>query len=109
MIGRILKITRSLVRSVVNNIRRYMNQVEGEVANPLRNITGEITGGVWKGQGADRFVEWMNSQIIPMLLSIIGLNMSWGDTLLRSLDRMDEAEQTAMSLVQPLFDQFNFF
>lgn len=109
MVGSILKITRSLVRSVVNNIRRYMSQVEGEVANPLRNIVGEITGGVWQGQGADRFVEWMTSQIIPMLLRIIGLNMSFGDTLLRSLDRMDEAEQSAMSLVQPLFDAFSFY
>jgi len=109
MIGRIIKFTRSLVRSIVNNIRRYMSQLEGEVANPLGNIVARITEGVWKGQGADRFVEWMNSQVLTMLRSIIGLNMSFGDTLLRSLDRMDEAEQSALSLVQPLFDQFNFY
>lgn len=109
MIGRIIKFTRSLVRSIVNNIRRYMSQLEGDVATPLSNIVADITGGVWKGQGADRFVEWMNSAVLSTLRSIIGLNMSFGDTLLKSLDRMDEAEQSAMSLVQPLFDQFNFY
>lgn len=109
MIGMIIKITRSAVRGIVNNIRRHMSQLETEIVGPFREIVGQVQGGIWKGKGADKFVEWMTTEAIAMLLSIIGLNMSFGDTLLRSLDRMDEAEKTAMSLVQPLFDQFNFF
>jgi hypothetical protein len=101
MFDRNLKINRSLIRSIVNNNSRYTSQLEGEVAAPLRNIVDEINGGVWKGQGADRFADWMTSQVTPMLLTIIGLNVSFGDTLLKVIDRMDEAEQSAFAQLPP--------
>jgi uncharacterized protein YukE len=107
MIGRIIRIARSIVRGIINQIKQQVNMIQNMVTSPLRTIVSEVTGGMWKGDGADRFVNEMTSEVIPALTNIANVNMSFGNQIEKALDRMDQAEQTAKNLVNPLHDLFS--
>jgi hypothetical protein len=53
-------------------------------------------GGMWKGEGANRFVAEMTSEVIPMLVNIMGFNTNFVSALKRAADRMEQAERQAI-------------
>ncbi len=107
MIGRLIRIARSIVRGIINMIKAQVNIVQSIVTAPLRAIVNQVTGGIWKGDGATRFVNEMTSDVIPALVNIADVNMNFGSQIEKALERMDQAEQAAKNQVQPLFDLFS--
>ena len=104
--GFILKLVYSAVNSVMGMIRKLLNQVTQEITSPLRAMVQQVTGGVWKGDGADRFVNEMNSMVIPSLLSIVGINTSFIGALQRSTEIFQQADKMATSKANELVDIF---
>jgi hypothetical protein len=62
---------------------------------------------MWRGEGANRFVAEMTSEVIPMLVNIMGFNTNFVNAIKRTVDRMEQAERMASSRAQQLFDVFN--
>jgi len=106
MFGRILKFARSIVSNSINLIMRQVNLIQDAVTSPLRGMVGAVMGGYWRGDGANRFVEEMTNEVIPMLVGIAGLNNSFADGIRKSMDLMEQAEKQASSKAQQLFDVF---
>jgi hypothetical protein len=107
MFGRIFKIAYSIVNTVLNQITQQINSVQNQILSPLRNQVNLVVNGIWVGEGANRFVEEMTNDVIPLLLSIVGLNTSYADGIRKSMEIMEQAEKQASSKAQQLVDVFS--
>ncbi len=105
--GFILKLVYSVVSSVMSTITKLLNQVTQEVTSPLRAIVSQVVGGAWKGDGSVRFVNEMNSLVIPGLLSIVGINTSFKGAIQKSVDLFMNADKMATSKANELVDVFS--
>lgn len=102
----VLKLVFSAVDGVMGMIRKLLNQVTSEITSPLRGMVQQVTGGIWKGDGSVRFVNEMNSLVIPALLSIVGVNTSFMGAIQKSMEVMRTAEKQATSKANELLDVF---
>lgn len=103
----LFKFVDDLIGGVVNQILQQVNIIEEAVTSPLKALIQQVTGGIWKGDGSVRFVNEMTSEVIPMLVNIMGFNTSYASAIKRSQDRMHQAFKQATSTAQTLFDVFN--
>jgi hypothetical protein len=107
MLGFLLRIARSVVENVINTINNQIRMVQEAITAPLRAMVQQVLGGVWKGDGANRFVAEMTNEVLPMLVNIGNVNMSFGGLLRRAMDIMDRADRQATQQAQQLYDVFN--
>jgi uncharacterized protein YukE len=105
--GRIFKFVRNIVNNIMNQVTQQVNMIQDAVTSPLRASVNQVMGGMWKGEGANRFVAEMTSEVILMLVNIMGFNTNFVGALKRTVDRMEQAERQASSRAQQLFDVFN--
>ncbi len=95
-----------VVDGVINQIMSQVKIIEEAVTSPLRALVGQVTGGIWRGDGADKFVQEMTSEVIPMLVNIMNVNNSYSSAIRRSIDRMNQAEQQAAQAANTLMEVF---
>lgn len=103
------KFVRRLVEKAIKGIMDQVNIVQDAVKAPLSALVNEVLGGMWKGEGANRFVQEMTSEMIPLLVSIIGLNTSFANSITKGINRTDQAINQATNKAQSLFDTFKIF
>ena len=78
------------------------------VEAPIKAILSQVTGGgIWKGNGADKFVTDMSQNILPKLANLSQGNQNYGNSLQKAMDHMLQGFQQANSIAQGLFDVFN--
>jgi len=107
MIGRIIRIAKSIVRNLIKQIVGQVNLIQMMVTYPLRAFVSSVTGGIWKGNGADRFVAEMVSDVIPALTNIMDTSTNFSKQIEKGLSAMEQAEQKAKGLAGQLFDVFS--
>ncbi|PKO13952.1 MAG: hypothetical protein CVU39_16355 [Chloroflexi bacterium HGW-Chloroflexi-10] len=107
MLGLLLRIARSVVNNVMSIITSQINIIQDAITSPLKAMVQQVTGGIWKGDGSVRFVQEMTSEVIPQLVNIGGMGMSFGGAIRKALDFMDQADKQATSKANELFDVFN--
>ena len=103
------KFVRHLVEKATKQIMKQVNIVEEAVTAPLRSLVNEVVGGMWKGEGANRFVQEVTSEVIPLLVSIIGLNTNFASSITKGINRTNQAINQATNKAQSLFDTFKIF
>ncbi|MCL4255378.1 MAG: WXG100 family type VII secretion target, partial [Anaerolineae bacterium] len=64
VLGIILKFARMAVEGVMNQIAQQINVVQDQVLQVIMNQLNPLRD-AWKGQGANRFFEEMESLVIP--------------------------------------------
>jgi hypothetical protein len=106
MFGGLFKLAFGILDGVIQQIVSQVRIVEDAVTGPLRGIVGQIVSGAWKGDGATRFVDEMNSDVIPMLVNIMNVNQGYASAISRSVERMRQAERQATQAAQTLLDVF---
>jgi hypothetical protein len=107
MFGGLFKFVEDLVGNVINQIMKQINVIQDAVTAPLRSLVNEVMGGIWKGDGANRFVQEMMSEVIPMLVNIMGFGTNYANAISKAQNRMNQAINQATSKAQTLFDVFN--
>jgi hypothetical protein len=95
-----------MVSGIISQILQQVNIVQDAVTQPLRGLINQVMAGMWKGEGANRFVAEMTSEVIPMLVNIMGVNTSFAGAIKKSQDRMNQAFHQATSQAQTLYDLF---
>lgn len=96
-----------MISGVVSQILQQVNIVQDAVTAPLRGLVNSVMAGMWRGDGANRFVAEMTSEVIPMLVGIMNTNQNYANAIKKSQDRMNQAFQQAASQAQTLYDVFN--
>lgn len=61
----LLKIAYQVVAHVVSELNRLIGTVVEQVMNPMRAMVQQVTGGMWRGDGANAFVEAVNNLAMP--------------------------------------------
>lgn len=103
----LIRIARAVVENIINIINQQIRLIQDVITQPLRQIVQQVVGGAWRGGGANRFVEEMTNEVIPQLVNIGNVNMSFGNTIRRAMDVMDRADRQATQQAQQLYDVFN--
>ncbi|MBA4384310.1 MAG: hypothetical protein C0410_06210 [Anaerolinea sp.] len=103
----IFKWVQELVDQIIKQVMAQINIINDRVTQPIRGMITEVTGGIWKGDGATKFVNEMTSSVIPMLANIMGFSTNWANAIKKAQDTMNQAVQQSTSIAQGLFDVFN--
>jgi len=82
------------------------NLIRELVINPLRGNVGLVLAGHWLGQGANRFVDDMNDEILPMLEGLLLVNLNLAGGIKKSEELMDNAIQVASAQSASLMDDY---
>jgi len=106
ILGFLLKLARLVVQGVLNTIKNQVNMVLSAVTQPLQAIVSQVTNGAWKGDGAVRFVEEMQTQVLPALQNLGMGFTNTGSMITRAMDTIYRADTTASRIANGLGDLF---
>lgn len=95
------------IDGIISSIMGQFSFITDQVTNPLRQLVNQVTGGIWKGNGADKFVAEMTDSVVPMIASLLTGTQNYANAIKKSEDHMMQAFTQANSLVQSLFDPFS--
>ena len=95
------------ISGIISSILSQFNFIQDAVTAPLRALINQVLAGMWKGNGANKFVAEMTNQIIPMVASILTGTQNYANGIKKAQDHMMQGFQQASSIAQSLFDPFN--
>lgn len=94
------------VQDVVNQVVQQANLVE-EVAGGIRNGMNPIVGGAWTGQGAQAFIQEVQTRLIPEIMALIASIMGFGGGITSALDIIQQADNDVFGVVGQVTDIFD--
>jgi|SRR5664280_1490619 hypothetical protein len=95
------------IGGIISSILSQFNFIQDLVTTPLRGLVNQVMQGIWKGNGADKFVAEMTNDVIPMIANILTGTQNYANAIKKSQDTMLQGFQQASSIAQGLFDSFN--
>lgn len=102
-----LKFFKGMVGSALSQITNQARFLEDAVTEPIRGFVKEVTGGIWRGDGATRFATEMTSEVIPQLVNMFNAFDVFGGAVKKSMDILERAEREATSKANMLNDVFH--
>jgi len=96
----------SEVEDVMSQVTRQAAQVE-DVAGGIRGGMQPIMGGAWTGQGADAFVEEVQSRLIPEIMALIASIAGFGGGIGNALNIVQQADGEVFNVVGQVTDIFD--
>jgi WXG100 family type VII secretion target len=94
------------VLDVVNQVNRQAQQVEDMVGS-VRGGMQPIIGGGWTGQGAQAFIEEVQSRLIPEVMALIASIAGFGGGITQAMDLVREADDGVFGVVNTIGDVFD--
>jgi len=94
------------VQDVAGQIVQQANLVE-EVAGGIRNGMNPIMGGAWTGQGAQAFIEEVQSRLIPEIMALIASIAGFGGGISSAMDIVQQADNDVLGVAGQVADVFD--
>ena len=94
------------VQDVVNQVTQQANQVDDMMGN-IRGGMQPIMGGAWTGQGANGFIEEVQTRLLPEITALIASIMGFGGGITQGLDIIDQADTDVFGVVGQVADVFD--
>lgn len=93
---RLLRKVDSALDGALGTLGAQLNIVQSAIQSPMKAIVGMVAGGsVWRGNGANKFVDMINSQFLPLAqLGGNHIDMT-AQRLRRAKELVDEADAKA--------------
>jgi uncharacterized protein YukE len=106
----LIKIARSALEGVLSQLGNQIRVVTDQALNPARAMVQAVVGGIWRGNGADAFVNEISSLMIPGVGQVIDHITQLSSDITNARDIMDRADESVERLVRTrLFDSFEFY
>lgn len=103
----LIRLARAILNSVITQLNQQFDIVQNQALTPMRNMVQAVVGGMWRGAGADAFVNEVSSLMIPGV-GIVGENITTiNSNIQRAIDVMDRADVQVNSMVNGLGDVFD--
>jgi hypothetical protein len=96
-----------MIGGIVSQILSQFNFIQDLITTPLKAIVNQVVQGVWKGNGANKFVSEMTDQVIPMITNILTGTQNYANSIKKSQEHMLQGFQQASSIANSLNDVFN--
>jgi hypothetical protein len=97
------------VTNIISQINAQKQRAEDQVDRVRSGLGVTITPGIWEGDGAEAFAQYVLTQYIPEAMALIAsiggisIGFSYG------LDLWQKCDDTAFGQVGDLVSSFNFF
>ena len=108
VLGILLKFARMAVEGVLNQITQQINVIQDQVLQVIMNQLNPLRD-AWKGQGANRFFEEMESQVIPNIRQMMSYGGDYAGNIRKAMDIIEQADQRATGIINGILDEFNIF
>ena len=92
------------VESALSGISEQFSIVTEQGIDPLKGLVQEVQGGAWIGEGADAFVQELESLAIPGIGQVGNSINFFGDCVRKSVDVIQQADQAVDRLVGSVLD-----
>ena len=94
------------VQDVVNQVTQQANQVE-DVSGRIRGGMNPITGGAWTGQGADAFINEVQTRLLPQIMALIASIGGFGGGISSAMDIIGQSDNDVFGVVGNISDVFD--
>lgn len=105
----ILSFIRSQSDNLLNQATREITKLSDEVTGGIRNALNPLQGGMWTGQGANKFFEEMTSVVFPEIASIATGGFDFIGAFQNAANIIQQADEAISGLVNSVVDTFDFF
>ena len=95
----LLRLVRSAVGQVVGGIQQWHGIIEVEIRQQVQAMIDEVVGGIWVGEGATRFVEELNTIVIPDTDCVLEACTDYVTAITSSVGVIDNLENEICSIV----------
>ncbi len=111
MIGKLLmRLARKVVEGVLSQLNQLLGMVQELAMAPMRMMIQQVTGGVWRGNGANAFVQEVSSLMIPGVGKVASTITGISNNLKFAQSVIDRADDEVSKLVKSkITDTFKFF
>ncbi len=107
--GDIMSIVSSEALNIAQQITQQSKKCDDQLSQ-IRSVMGStITQGMYEGQGAEAFSQYMLTKYIPDVLALIAAIAGMSTGMINGLDMFDKADSSAMGQVQGVVEGFSFF
>ena len=101
----LMKIARSILQQVMNQINQIIQETLDSVLNPVQAIMQEIGGGdTWRGDGANSFMDEVQSVLIPDVNTLMQSSQKGIASISNAEQIMTAAENEANGLIDTWAD-----
>ncbi|MEI8164721.1 MAG: WXG100 family type VII secretion target [Chloroflexales bacterium] len=106
----LIKLARAALDNVLSQLSNQLRVVNEQALNPARQMVQAVTGGIWRGNGADAFVEEISSLMIPGVGRVADHITKISHDLTHARDVIERADEAIERLVRTrLHDAFEFY
>ena len=111
MIGKLLmRLARKVIEGVLSQLNQLLGMVQELAMAPMRMMFQQVTGGVWRGNGANAFVQEVSSLMIPGVGKVASTITGISNNLKFAQSVIDRADDEVSKLVKSkITDTFKFF
>jgi uncharacterized protein YukE len=103
----LIRVARAILQTVLSKLTQQVNEVAEQALSPMQAMIRQVVGGVWTGEGADRFVEEVSSMMIPGVGQVMDHINLMNTNLQRASDIIEEADRRVQGMVNSLGDIFD--
>lgn len=105
----IMSIVFGEAQDIAGQITSQSKRVDDAVSKIRSTMGVTLTPGMFEGQGAEAFSQFILTKYIPDVMRLIASIAGMGGGMLGGLDMFDKADGSALSQVQGIAEGFNFF
>lgn len=110
MLGNLfLSFIRSQSNDLMSQATKQVERLTDEVVGGLRNSLSPLEGGMWTGQGANKFYEEMANIVFPEIAAIATGGFDFIGAFQGAADIIEQADEAISGIVNSVVDTFDFF
>jgi len=106
----LFRFVRKVVEGVLSQLMQQLNVVQELAMAPMRAIIQQVIGGVWRGEGANAFVQEVSTMMIPVVGRVADTITTLNRNLTFAQNAIDRADEEVSKIVKSkIVETFQFF
>lgn len=106
----LFRFARKVVEGVLSQLTQQLNVVQEMAMAPMRAMIQQVVGGVWRGEGANAFVQEISTLMIPGVGRVAQTITGLSSNLQHAQNVIDRADEEVSKIVKSkILDTFQFF
>lgn len=108
--GFLFRFVRKVVEGILSQLMQQLNIVQELAMAPMRAMIQQVVGGVWRGEGANAFVQEVSSLMIPGVGRVADTITTLNRNLQFAQNAIDRADEEVSKIVKSkIHETFQFF
>ncbi len=109
IVNLILSFVKSQTQGLLGQATKEVDRLGDEVTGGLKNALNPLQGGMWTGQGANKFFEEMTSVVFPEIASIATGGIDFIGAFNGAANIIEQADEAISGIVNSVVDMFDIF